>query len=499
MTSIALPCEPDTRSRDVTMLAHDIRGALSGVAGGLALVERARLDPETRLQIERVAAAAEVLAALVAVEFGEVGPETPVAGEALDLSAFLRDLDRRWSGEAAAKGLGFVLRAVPGLPGSLAVPQVSLLRVLGNLISNAIKFTPSGSVELSVRREANEGVAFVLRDHGPGLDGHAPEQLFEYGFHLGGLQGGQGIGLTIAKHLSDRMGAEIELADHADGGLEARLRIPPRLCLDMTEGAETREKGAPDLGGARVLLAEDNPTNQMVATQMLAALNASVAVAGDGLEALALFEREQFDIVVVDIEMPRMSGLEVIRAIRARSDRLARIPIVALTAYAMQEHRLRIAEAGADGLISKPIFSTEAFGRGVAQHLRTRRTQSEPEAISPGDGPTIDLETFRSLADTIGPEMMNELFDRIVADLESARETLAAALEPIDAASIRTSSHILISVAGAFGAARLRGRAADLNALAHADAGLELAEKVRACLAEIEPALNFARTQRTLC
>ena len=172
----------------------------------------------------------------------------------------------------------------------------------------------------------------------------------------------------------------------------------------------------------------------------------------------------RFDLVVVDIEMPRLSGLDVIRAIRARSDGRAQVPIVALTAYAMREHRERIAAAGANGLISKPITSIDALGRGLAAHVRRG---SAPAAGDAGAGAGPDRERSRqgrwsisaiyeALCEAIGAEMMAELLEKVVADLLAAQRELGGALEPLDRAPIRAASHILISVAGAIGAARLQ-------------------------------------------
>ena len=169
------------------------------------------------------------------------------------------------------------------------------------------------------------------------------------------------------------MGAEIAIGNRAGGGVEAELRFPAAVCRrSRRRRAAGADRRRPEPASA-VLLAEDNPTNQMVATQMLRALDAEVTVASDGIEALERFEAGEFDLVVVDIEMPRLSGLDVIRAIRARGDARAGVPIVALTAYAMREHRERIAEAGANGLISKPITSIEALGREPDRPRRAAR------------------------------------------------------------------------------------------------------------------------------
>jgi two-component system, OmpR family, aerobic respiration control sensor histidine kinase ArcB len=482
------------------MLAHDIRSALNGVLGGVAVIDRARLNPDLRLQVDRVAAAAGTLTSLVA-EAIEEEPAVRAADRGVALHELLEAVERRWMGEAAEKGLAFELVTAADLPGRLRVNPVDLDRILANLIGNAVKFSGSGLIRLRVTRGPERGLRFVLHDEGPGLGDCTVKQVFEYGFRGPPLATpGQGLGLHIAKLLAEAMGGELWLTDRPEGGLEAGLALPARLCADGRdpEAPETSPPDeVPDLAGLRVLLAEDNPTNQLVASQMLAAMNAHVTLAGDGMEALARFEEEPIDLVVVDIEMPRMSGLDVIRAIRSRGDRRARTPIVALTAYAMKEHRLRIAEAGADGLISKPIVSTPAFGRTIVQHVR--RDGSGDGAAPAGEAPLVDPTVYDSLARTIGADMLPELLDRIVADLETARAALEAARDPLDAARIRTNSHILISVAGAFGALRLQRAAGELNAVAHASDAGPLAAGVEACLAEVGPAVDFVRGKRASC
>jgi CheY-like chemotaxis protein len=252
------------------------------------------------------------------------------------------------------------------------------------------------------------------------------------------------------------------------------------------------------LAGRRILLAEDNPTNQMVASQMLRALDAEVIVCADGVEALERFEVEPVDLVIVDIEMPRLSGLDVIRAIRARGDARAGVPIVALTAYAMREHRERIGAAGANGLIAKPITSIEALGRELAAYVGARRepaARAAETAASAGE-PVIDLAVFEALCEAVGKETMAELIDKVIADLSAAQADLAGALDSLDRAPIRSASHILISVAGALGAVRLQACARALNTVAHTDATDRIAEGVRRCIGEIDAALVFAHQRR---
>jgi CheY-like chemotaxis protein/two-component sensor histidine kinase len=480
--------------RELAMLRHDIRGALMGVIGAAgqmeAQMEAAALAPELRARVERIGAASRTLACLVGLAFGEEPDQDPAGG--VETEKLLAHLRRRYTAEAAERGLSFVAEADATAPAGLRTDPVALGRMLDNLVGNALKFSDTGTVRLTLARAADGSVVLRVVDDGPGIaDGVGPRPE----------RAGQGLGLEIVRTLAERGGAELSLGNRSGGGVEAVLRFPAEVGDDA---GPALPPPLPDLAGVRVLLAEDNPTNQMVASQMLCALNAEVTVCSDGVEALERFETGEFDLVVVDIEMPRLSGLDVIRAIRARGDARAEVPIVALTAYAMREHRERIAAAGSNGLISKPVTSVEALGRSLAAHVARHPARPVAAAVAPAEAaagrPLIDEGTYSALVAAIGPETMGELLDKVVADLLAAQRDLAAAIEAPgsepDSARIRSASHILISVAGAIGAVRLAACARELNALAHTDAGDRIATTTQACIGEIDAAVGFARDRR---
>jgi two-component system, OmpR family, aerobic respiration control sensor histidine kinase ArcB len=482
----------DEVGRERAMLAHDMRGALNGVIGGVASIDFKGVEPKLRVQLERICAGAEHLTFLLEEAFRDGGE---AEAEVTNFADFRERLVRRWTGEAAVRGLQLVVENGPGLPRVLHVRPVDLVRVASNLLSNALKFTRAGTVALTFRRATDGALELSVLDEGPGLRGREAGDVCAFGFR-DGENAGDGIGLHIVASLVGRMGAELLLRDRTGGGLAAVLRLPAQVCDGEVAADDVQD--APDLAGVRVLLAEDNLTNQLVASQMLTSLGAHVVLASDGVEAIARFEETDIDLVLVDIEMPRMSGLDVIRRIRARRDRRARTPIIALTAYALREHKLQIAEAGADGLISKPVTSTFGFGAAILQHLPALGSAAEAAKDEAAPAPVIDMEVYQSLVDTIGADMLTELLDRIILDLHDAGVNLEAASEPLDHSALRATSHILISVAGAFGAARLRRRAAELNAAANAGSPL-CAAAVRACLDELASALAFARTKRSQC
>jgi len=488
------------------MLVHDLRGALHGVLGGVALLDAAEMPAALREQIARIGAAARTVVQLAEDLVGEEGPPgRRVTTSEVEVLRFLRHVDRRWTGEARERGRPLRVEAEADVPRFLRVDIVSLARAVGNLVGNALRHVRSGEVRLYARRTAEGGLAFEVTDDGPGFP---PEVVARV---LGaaaapreetGDSDGHGLGLHIVGALCEEMGGVFTLDAGAGGGARARLSFPPALCGPDESAACAPDAITPDqatLAGLRVLLAEDNPTNQLVAVEMLRALDAEVETASDGVEALERFEAQDFDLAIVDIEMPRLSGLDVIRAIRARGDVRAATPIVALTAYALREHRERIAAAGANGLLAKPITSVAAFGAALRAHVAPARPAKPKDAdvtLAQLDEPVADLQVFDALCAAIGSGMMAELLDKVVADLMQARADLAAALAPLDLKPIRSASHILISVAGAIGANRLQACARALNGAAHGGEERRLPAEVRRCLGEIDAAVAFAQSRR---
>ncbi len=480
----SLPYRNETPA--VAMLVHDLRGCLQGVVGGVELLETAELEGDARAQTRRIVAAAQTLEHLLTMMVGEDG-DADRATDQVDVDAILDYLGRRWGGEASQRGMRLTLAPDPDLPRSLRVERVALVRALGNLIGNALKYggdgRAGGSVQVTVERIEDGGIAFRVADDGPGLDAPVLEAALRRGVAPAGSPiPSHGLGLHIVKDLTERIGGSLAFETPESGGLAASLVFPGALCRAGAPAAK-RPPGRPDLGGLRLLLAEDNPTNQMVATQMLRALGAEVTVASDGVEALEAFEQAAFDLLVVDIEMPRLSGLDVIRRVRGRGDARAGVPIVALTAYALREHRERIAEAGANGLVSKPITSIDALGRALLAHVEPRN-----------EAAPFDRAAYEGMRRSMGAEMA-ALLEQVARDLGTSRDILLAARPGLERDPIRSASHNLISVSGPIGAVRLEAQARALNQATHEAGDAALTRLLEACLGEVEAALAFVRRE----
>lgn len=464
--------------RDALRLyGHDIRAAVSDVIGGLRLVAFERLPPDIQTQLDRVRVAGETLAELIdgvtSLSQGARAHDLPAAS--FDFRSFLAGIELRWFGRAREQGLGFLLEVEPQVPERIRATRIQLDRILGNLIANALKFSDAGQVTLRVGMTGN-ALSFCVRDQGAGFPDTALERLFTRGGRpWDETRPGSGLGLHISKDLADRLGGSLTVRNLAEGGACVSLSLP-RASWDCGETAAE----IPDLSGLSILVAEDNETNQILVRQMLEAMGAHMILARDGQEALDLLQRHRVDIALVDIEMPRLSGMEVMRRLRAGD--VFEAPLIALTAYVMRENREAIYAAGADGVIAKPIRSVAAFGNAIRRHV-DRRTS--PATNARGDGPLpaagLDRNRFEAILQAAGASGRGELLRHLLQDLRAVRAELAQAAGRGDRDAVRAGSHILISLSGAVGADQLLGLAESLNAAAHRDRLAEAQSLIASC------------------
>jgi two-component system, OmpR family, aerobic respiration control sensor histidine kinase ArcB len=448
------------RARMLALFGHDIRSAVSDVVGGLRLIDTGRLDADTLTQFERIRAAGDSLAAMVESALMAASGETLVVApsEAVPVADLLDTWRRRWTGRAAEHGTTFDIATEGEMPVRISAPAITLERIVCNLIGNAMRHAHGAPVRLGVTAAAEGGMVLEVADGGPGFAQPVPTPAGHRG---------QGLGLRIARELSEQIGAELSMGNGGPlGGAVARLAIPEAR-LDRSPAPPSLPR--PDLSGLAILVAEDNLTNQAILRRMLEQMGAAPVFASDGAEALEVLDRQRFDIALVDIEMPRVSGLEVMRAVRARTDAVAAMPLVALTAYVLRDNREAIYAAGADGIIGKPVASAEEFGRAILRHAGRPAGLPEPEDVLAGVseddafGVKMDEGRLDELLAAAGPAHVRELLDRLDEDLRSVRARLETGVREASMPLIREQTHILIALSGAVGADRLCRLAEVLN------------------------------------
>ena len=494
------------RNRYLAMLSHDLRSAISGVIGGLSGIDSSNLDKKSNEHRESALAAAVDVSRLLdgildmeAIEKNEFALDEV----ATSLDEFLMSLHRRWALRAAGKGIELsVSKGIP-LPEYVTIDANRLARAIGNIIENAIKYSEEGEVSLTAKTNESGAIVFRIRDQGPGFSESALGRLFEFrGRPDVNAKPGSGLGLHIAKTLISQMSGNVHVRNCPTGGAEIKIIVPVDSEASQSDLSASVSvlptTSLPDLSHLKILMAEDNQTNQLVVCQMLEAMGAEFSVASDGVEAVALFENDDFNMALLDIEMPRMSGLDVIRTIRSSSGPKSQMPIVALTAYAMREHRERIAAAGADGLIAKPILGIEDFGVDILRYgknstkLATQNDDNSAISLSDPDD-LIDENIYNALSLTLGKDTMQELLTKVTEDLMRIKSGISTAISTNDVPQIRNSSHILISVAGAIGALTTQRMAEQLNKAAHTEELSNIRLVATGCLTNIERLLKFAQ------
>ncbi len=375
---------------------------------------------------------------------------------------------------ARQKGLDLLCDIDPEVPARIVGDPVRLQQVIANLVGNAIKFTDTGHVLVQVREEARRGGAtmlhFIVNDTGIGIPADKHATIFEAFNQADGSTtrrfGGTGLGLTISATLVHLMGGRIWVASQPNLGStfhftaafditvseDRSVRIPepppvvagspPTVATITPARARHDDSPAPvdkAVTASNILLAEDNLVNQKVAVGLLTKRGHRVTVVQNGIEALAALEREPFDLVLMDVQMPEMGGLEATRAIREREEDTGRhTRIVAMTAHAMTGDRERCLTAGMDGYLSKPIDSKMLFAV----------VEQPPDcAVAPPDVVPFDRD---SMMRRFGGDehLVNEVIHLFLEDCPKRLAAIKSAVAARDADLIRTTAHALKGAAG---------------------------------------------------
>jgi len=376
------------KSEFLATMSHEIRTPMNGVIGTLELLRGTELAPEQQRQLDVMQTSADALLRLL----DDVLDLSRIEGGRLQLEsrsfcpfAVAEQAAELFRGRAEAKGIGLACEAATGLPGCVQGDPARLRQVLLNLVGNAVKFTEQGQVTVRVGMSGPGRLRFEVQDTGIGIRPEVQARLFQP-FVQGDASasrrfGGTGLGLAISRRLAEAMGGSIALESAPGRGTCFRVELPlpsvdagPEPLPDAPEGqaarthaAETRPAGFV----GRVLVAEDNAVNQRVVRGLLQRLGCEVAVVADGAAAAAAAATGEFDLVLMDCQMPVRDGYEATAEIRRQEAAGVRLPVVALTANAMAGDRERCLAAGMDGYLAKPI-RLDALADELARWLPKR-------------------------------------------------------------------------------------------------------------------------------
>jgi signal transduction histidine kinase/ActR/RegA family two-component response regulator len=370
------------KSNFLATMSHEIRTPMNGVLGMAQLLRRDEADPS---QIERLDTLVESGQYLLSI-LNDILDVSKIDAGRLELSPHAEELPRFlgqvvdfWGARADERGVSLRLEVGEAVPAVVLMDALRMRQILFNLIGNALKFTEAGSVVLRVDARAEAGevsrVRFAVCDTGPGI---APE-------HLSGLFdrfsqgdesevrrfGGTGLGLAIARQLAELMGGRIWVESTLGQGSTFQIEVPLPLAVLAESSPDPAPIALADAPAElSVLIVDDNAVNLLVLEQLLSAFGHSITKAASGQEALDRLAETRFDLVLMDIQMPQMTGTEALRLLRDRAGPNREVPVIALTADVTSGGRARYLELGFDEHTPKPVQIADlmqAIGRAMAR------------------------------------------------------------------------------------------------------------------------------------
>jgi PAS domain S-box-containing protein len=477
------------KSRFLANMSHEIKNPLNVIKGMANLAFESSSSPAQKNFIDMIRHSANSLMILIneILDFSKMeAHKFDVEEKSFNLSEEVYRIVFSFTDQIAEKGLDLRYSIDPAIPDRLTGDPGKLNQILLNLVSNAVKFTDQGEIVIDVTLAEMDGpetdlsqdnevkVRFTVKDTGIGISKQNQIKLFNMFTQVHDVNPyryeGTGLGLVIVKNLVELMGGTISVNSEENKGSEFSFEIPLKIFTPWEmNGASNDTDHRTEIGDETdnipkkilsVLLVEDKPMNQRMIELFLRREGHYVVSVVNGLEAMEAIEKEPFDVVLMDIQMPGMDGVETTRRIRALDDHdLRSIPIIAMTAHDQQVDQIRYQQAGMDYLIAKPVSIAELF-KAIDIVLAKAEVSDTPQVLSD--------EEAHHMIDRLGGsrELLQELIPLFLEDYSEEMKIVMLSIENQDTKSLATAAHALKGQFGNLGMVHAFEIATDLQAAA---------------------------------
>ena len=446
----------------ISTISHELRTPLNGIVG----LSRILLDTELTAEQEKYLKTIHVSAVTLGNIFNDIidmdkmeRRKVQLDNQPVDFTSFLADLENLSALQAQQKGLRFNLEPTLPLPHQVITDGTRLRQILWNLISNAVKFTQQGQVTVRVRYDEGDMLHFEVEDSGIGIPQDELDKIFAMYYQVKDSHGGKpatgtGIGLAVSRRLAKNMGGDITVTSEQGKGSTFTLTIhAPSVAEEVDDAFDEDDMPLPALN---VLLVEDIELNVIVARSVLEKLGNSVDVAMTGKAALEMFKPGEYDLVLLDIQLPDMTGLDISRELTKRYPREDLPPLVALTANVLKDKQEYL-NAGMDDVLSKPL-SVPVLTAMIKKFWDTQDDEestvtteenSKSEAL-------LDIPMLEQYLELVGPKLITdglEVFEKMMPGYVSVLESNLTAQ---DKKGIVEEGHKIKGAAGSVGLRHLQ-------------------------------------------
>ena len=502
------------KSEFLAAMSHEIRTPMNGVLGMLRIVGDSALSDDQRARFAVIQSSSQTLLGILndildysKIETGEILLEP----RDFDLRQLVEDIQALMRFRATEKGLRLETRIAGDVPDFVQGDAGKLSQILLNLIGNGLKFTEQGLVALTIEKagETTDGeviLQFAIEDTGPGIPRAEQQRLFEPFYQVdprnSRQHGGTGLGLAISRQLVGAMGGTLSVS--SEPGQGSRFFFDARMDEGdgnaITTAPFELPYSQPELGALSVLVVEDNEINAIVVEGFLDHMGHEVNVVGTGEEAVETVQNESVDVVLMDISLPGIDGVEATRRIRNLDHSACReLPIIAMSAHVFQNEIAHVLDAGMDAFVGKPV-SPERLAEALAQVvLRRKRGVVVPVEHALEDGRHALLN--RSVLDDdymiLGPDKTGRMVDAFFDSTVRRVEQLAHAVAGEDWSTVAYIAHNLKGSAASLGLSALENHAHRLETCAKREAGPEIARDIDTFVALFESSTAALRAYWT--